>query len=142
MNILEKLNKAFTLEAYESPTSKEAIQKLQKFSSIDVPLDYLEVIQQCTNAEINVKNEIYIHIWGPIDCIEMNEAHDIQKYIPNSLAIGDDEGGMALLYIDGKEGFGLYTVGFGNLDIEETIKIAPSLKVLLIDCVGVEELLS
>ena len=78
---------------------------------------------------------------GPIDCIEMNEAHDIQKYIPNSLAIGDDEGGMALLYIDGKEGFGLYTVGFGNLDIEETIKIAPSLKVLLIDCVGVEELL-
>lgn len=58
----------------------------------------------------------------------MNEAHDIQKYIPNSLAIGDDEGGMALLYIDGKEGFGLYTVGFGNLDIEETIKIAPSLK--------------
>ena len=26
MNILEKLNKAFTLEAYESPTSKEAIQ--------------------------------------------------------------------------------------------------------------------
>ena len=47
MNILEKLNKAFTLEAYESPTSKEAIQKLQKFSSIDA-LDYLEVIQQCT----------------------------------------------------------------------------------------------
>ncbi len=46
MNILEKLNKAFTLEAYESPASKEAIQKLQKFSSIDVPLDY-EVIQQC-----------------------------------------------------------------------------------------------
>ncbi len=44
MNILERLNEAFTLEAYESPASKEAIQELQKFSSIDVPLDYLEVI--------------------------------------------------------------------------------------------------
>ncbi|HDR4567446.1 SMI1/KNR4 family protein [Bacillus paranthracis] len=142
MNILEKLNDSFTLEAQESPASKEAIQELQKFSSIDVPLDYLEVIQNCTNAEINVQNELYIRIWGPTDCIEMNKAHDIQKYIPNSLAIGDDEGGKALLYGEGKEGFGLYTVDFGDLDIEEAIKIAPSLKALLIDGVGVEELLS
>ncbi|PFC74055.1 hypothetical protein CN298_28915 [Bacillus cereus] len=72
----------------------------------------------------------------------MNAAHDIQKYIPNSLAIGDDEGGKALLYVDGKEGLGLYTVDFRDLDVEETIKIAPSLKALLIDGVGVEELLS
>lgn len=64
MNILEKWNKAFTLEAYESPTSKEAIQKLQKFSSIDVPLDYLEVIQQCTNAEINVKMKFTYVFWA------------------------------------------------------------------------------
>lgn len=33
-------------------------QELQKFSSIDVLLDYLEVIQHCTNAEIHVKNEL------------------------------------------------------------------------------------
>ncbi|MGR3778233.1 SMI1/KNR4 family protein [Bacillus paramycoides] len=142
MNILEKLNEAFTLEAQESSASKVVIQELKKFSSIDVPLDYLEVIQHSTNAEINVQNELYIRIWNPTDCIEMNEAHDIQKYIPNSLAIGDDEGGKALLYVDGKEGFGLYTVDFGDLDIEETIKIAPSLKAFLIDGVGVEKLLS
>lgn len=43
MNILENLYEAFTLEAQESPASKEAIE-LEKFSSIDVPLDYLEVI--------------------------------------------------------------------------------------------------
>ncbi|WP_179958632.1 hypothetical protein [Bacillus sp. SH5-2] len=38
------INTRITLEAYESPASKGAIQELQKFSSIDVPLDYLEVI--------------------------------------------------------------------------------------------------
>ncbi|CAM3956774.1 hypothetical protein BALU111458_08705 [Bacillus luti] len=52
------INTRITLGAYESPASKGAIQELQKFSSIDVPLDYLEVIQYCTNAEINVKNEL------------------------------------------------------------------------------------
>ncbi len=93
-----------------------------------------------SNAEINVKNEIYIRIWGPTDCIEMNEAHDIQKYIPNSLAIGDDEGGIAIIY-RWKRRIRIIYSGFGNLDIEETIKIAPSLKVLLIDCVGVGKLL-
>ncbi|MHB0801508.1 hypothetical protein PVK73_18050 [Bacillus thuringiensis] len=52
------INTRITLKAYESPASKEAIQELQKFSSINAPLDYLEVIQYCTNAEINVENEL------------------------------------------------------------------------------------
>ncbi|HDR7787445.1 hypothetical protein PDN54_11475 [Bacillus cereus group sp. Bc252] len=52
------INSRITLETYESRASKGAIQELQKYSSIDVSLDYLEVIQHCTNAEINVKNEL------------------------------------------------------------------------------------
>lgn len=88
MHILKKLNEIFVLETQEPPATKEAIQELKNFSSIDVPFDYLEVIQHSTNAEFNVNNEIYIRIWGPADCIEINEAHNIQKYIPNSLAIG------------------------------------------------------
>ncbi|MED2901040.1 hypothetical protein P4318_15240 [Bacillus tropicus] len=52
------INSTITLKTYESRASKRAIQELQKFSSIDVPLDYLEVIQHCTNAEIHVKNEL------------------------------------------------------------------------------------
>ncbi|PGZ94951.1 1,3-beta-glucan synthase regulator [Bacillus pseudomycoides] len=141
MSILENLNAIFTLETQEPPATEETVQELQNFSSIDVPSDYLEIIQHCTNAEINVNNEIYIRIWSPSDCMEMNEAHNIQKYIPNSLAIGDDEGEKVLLYANGKDGFGLYTVDFGDLDIEEAIKISPSLKSLLVDGIGVEELL-
>lgn len=141
MNIIKNSNEVFVLETQEPPATKEAIQELKKFSLIDVPADYLEIIQQSTNAEFNVNNEMYIRIWGPVDCIEINEAHNIQKYIPNSLAIGDDEGGKALLYAGGNEGFGLYIVEFGNLDIEEAIKISHSLKTLLVDGMGVEKLL-
>ena len=35
---------------------------------------------------------------GPKGCIEMNEAYDIQGFMLASLAIGDDEGGNALIY--------------------------------------------
>ncbi|PGZ08171.1 1,3-beta-glucan synthase regulator [Bacillus cereus] len=141
MSILENLNAIFTLETQEPPATEETVQELKKFSSIDVPSDYIEINQCCTNAEMNVNNEIYIRIWSPLDCIEMNKAHNIHKYIPNSLAIGDDEGGRVLLYTNGKKGFGLYTVDFGDLDIEEAIKISPSLKSLLVDGIGAEKLL-
>ena len=40
----------------------------------------------------------------------MNESYEIQDYIPNSLAVGDDEGGNALIYFEGAEGFGLYII--------------------------------
>ncbi|GAB6435168.1 MULTISPECIES: hypothetical protein [unclassified Bacillus (in: firmicutes)] len=52
------INTRISLEAYELPASKRAIQELKKFSPLHVPLDYLEVIQHCTNPGINVKNEL------------------------------------------------------------------------------------
>ena len=69
----------------------------------------------------------------------MNESYEIQDYIPNSLAVGDDEGGNALIYFEGAEGFGLYIVGFGDLDPEEAVKVASSLNDLLIQDTGIEK---
>ena len=54
------------------------------------------------------------------------------------LAIGDDEGGKVIFYAEGKEGFGLYLVGFGNLDLDDAVYIAPSLEALLIEGIGAE----
>lgn len=38
MHVLKKLNEIFVLETQEPPATKEAIQELKNFSSIDVPL--------------------------------------------------------------------------------------------------------
>ncbi|WP_225365577.1 hypothetical protein [Serratia rubidaea] len=71
----------------------------------------------------------------------MNESYNFQKYIPHSLAIGDDEGGKALFYANGNNGFGLYIVGFGDLDINDAAFVSESLYKLLIDGEGVEKLI-
>ena len=47
--------------------------------------------------------------------------------LPNSLAIGDDEGGNAIIYAEGKNGFGVYAVSFSDLDADEIIFIAKCL---------------
>jgi hypothetical protein len=142
MSIFDEISTMFSIESKESPATERQIKELMDFSTIEVPADYIEFIKVATEVEINVKNEMYIRIWGPADCIEMNETYYIQKYIPNSLAIGDDEGGNALIYLEGKRGFALYMVGFGNLDIVDTVLIAPSLTDLLVNNFGLDQVMS
>ncbi|ELY2798519.1 SMI1/KNR4 family protein [Cronobacter dublinensis] len=134
-----KLNKIFRLDAYTEASEKKDIDALKNhFKGVSIPEDYLNFINQMSEAEILVLDEVYLRIWGAKGCLEINKEHHVQKYIPKSFAIGDDEGGQIIFYAEGNNGYGLYKVGFGNLDINDAEFIAPSLRSLLIDGVGAE----
>lgn len=141
MNILNNLNEIFRVDASNNASNEMEIAQLIDFSPINVPLEYLELIREKTEMEININDKMYIRLWGASGCIELNEAYLIQKYIPSSLAIGDNEGGDAILYAEGKNGFGIYTVAFNDLDIDEMIYISKSLVELLVYSKGVEKLI-
>ncbi|MDI7662061.1 SMI1/KNR4 family protein [Cronobacter universalis] len=134
-----KLNKIFRLDTYTEASERKDIDALKDyFKGISIPEDYLNFINQMSEAEILVLEEVYLRIWGAKGCLEINKEHLVQKYIPKSFAIGDDEGGQIIFYAEGNKGYGLYKVGFGNLDINDAEFIAPSLRSLLIDGVGAE----
>lgn len=137
MNLLENISTMFSVDVKQGPAKTEEIDKLRKFSSISVPDDYINVVKYATEVEIKVNGHSYIRIWSPLGCIEMNEAYNVQSFIPNSLAIGDDEGGRALIYIAEGDSVGLFLVGFGDLDFNDAIRVAPSLHDLLINNVGI-----
>lgn len=141
MSIYNELNKDFRIDASCDASTENEINELIRFASIKIPNEYLELIQEQTELEINIRKQKYIRIWGANGCIEMNEAYFIQKYIPSSLAIGDDEEGNAIIYAEGKNGFGVYVVAFNDLDVNEMIFIAGSLKEILISAKGVEKLI-
>lgn len=132
MSIINELNEVFRIDASSNASEESEIDELIKFSLIDVPNEYLELIREKTEIEINIQNKKYIRIWGATGCVEMNAVYHIQKYIPGSLTIGNDEDGNAILYAKGKSGFGIYTVVFNDLDFDEMIFIPKSLKELLI----------
>ncbi|OCQ51759.1 SMI1 / KNR4 family protein [Photorhabdus australis subsp. thailandensis] len=136
------LNSKYRLDAYKPASKCDDINEFKKhFYGFTIPDDYVSFISQLTEAEILVLGDSYIRIWGAIGCIEMNSEYNIQRYIKNSMAIGDDEGGKVIFYANGKNGFGLYKVGFGNLDIEDAEYIAPSLTEFLINGDGAENFL-
>lgn len=138
MDILANLDSSFRIDANEDAASQDEIAELKEFSTIPVPEDYLCVVRKMTEVEILVNGEKYIRIWSPHGCIEMNEAHEVQDCIPNSLAIGDDEGGAAFILMTGEKGLGLYLSDFGDLDVEEAKYVSESLESLLTKGVGVE----
>ncbi|WP_242218393.1 SMI1/KNR4 family protein [Bacillus cereus group sp. BfR-BA-01380] len=141
MNVLANMSSMYRIDVSRAPSTEEEMKALQEFSTIDIPMEYIDIIRVGSDIEINIDNEMYIRIWGASGCVELNEAYFIQKYIPNSLAIGDDEGGRTLIYFNGKNEFGLYIVDFNDLDVDETVFVAPSIHDLLTKNVGVEKIL-
>jgi hypothetical protein len=137
MSILQEISNNYRIDASKPASSNEDIQELMEVSEIELPKEYLNIIEELTEFEINVQKRKYIRIWGAKRCTEMNEAYYIQKYIPGSLAIGDNEEGSALIYAHGKEGFGLYLVEYDDLDVEELVFIARSLTDLLVHEIGI-----
>lgn len=134
------LSPRFRIDVRNSPSTELELQALREFSKIPLPIDYVEFIEQGSEIEILVDNRMYIRIWGARVCIEMNKAYGIQNQLGNSLAIGDNEGGSALVLIPSNDGIkaGIYLIGFGCLDINEGVFIAGSLRDLLINEVGVD----
>ncbi len=138
MNILKNLSNNYRIDANKLASNDEEIKNLIEFSEIEIPEDFLEIIREQTEIEINVDGKKYIRIWGADGCIEMNEAYNIQENIPNSLAIADDEGGNALIYATGEKGFGLYVIAFNDLDVDELQYVGSSLGDLLIKNIGID----
>lgn len=138
MSILDKMSKSFELTVSDAKSRDTEIDELIHYSQIDVPLEFIEIIKERTELEIMVKNEKYIRVWGASGCIEMNSAYHIQKYIPDSLAIGDDECSNAVLYAHGANGFGVYMVPFGDLDVNEMVYIADSLEAFFVKEEGID----
>ncbi len=138
MSILKKLSSNYKVDASKPASNEQEIDNLIEFSNIEIPKDFLELIRDLTEIEINVDGKKYIRIWGASGCIEMNDAYNIQENIPSSLAIADDEGGNALIYTTGKKGFGLYVIAFNDLDVDELQYVANSLSDLLLNNIGID----
>lgn len=138
MSILNKMCNLFEVAASGEKSDDAEINRLSEFSEIEVPSEFIDIIKEKSEIEILVNKQKCIRIWGADGCIEMNTAYNIQKYIPNSLAIADDGCCNVVVYAHGGNGFGLYIVPLGDLDSDEMTFISPSLESFLTQGTGTE----
>lgn len=143
MSPLKRLDSRFSVRAAEPAATVDEIEQLCAFAAAlrrALPGDDLDVLRAATDVEILVEQRGCIRLWSPEGVLEMNAAHDVQRYIPGGLAIGDDEGGMAFVLMTGREGPGLYRLSFSDPDPDEAVFIASSLAALLERGVGIDRL--
>lgn len=137
--MIEALHQSYQLLAKGSPATQEQIDTaVAHFGSL--PREFVDLIGEATEVEIKHRNGQYIRIWGPRGCIDMDEGYGIGKWIPGAIPIGDDGGCRVLFYAHGNRGYGLYDVGYGNLDMNDAIWIAATLAELLMNAKGLETL--
>lgn len=143
----KQLYKGFKLEPYETLSELERVKgeiNLINYAEkigVEVPKEYLEIVGESTGYEIGIGDNVYIRIWDAEWCVEMNDAYAIPEFSPNSLAIGDDEGGKFLIYLVGDKGYGLYLSECGNLGSEEAEFISKTLTDFLLKGGGVNTIL-
>lgn len=69
----------------------------------------------------------YLRLYGPLGCMEMDEAYGISNAIPNAITIGDNGGGEAIVIVNNA----VYRVSYGALDSDELEYGAESMEELL-----------
>lgn len=140
---LANLHSSFSVGAKEPPSSEAELAELALFAKergLVVPDEYLELVREASEIELLVGANGCIRFWSAAGTVEMNQAYEVQRYLPDALAIGDDEGGKALAMMEGEQGPGLYRFPFSDPDRAEAVFIASSVRALLSQGVGVARL--
>ena len=137
MKILSQLIQGVEVATKEPGCGEPEIKKLSAFSPVPVPDDYLAFVREATEAELQINfndgNFWFLRIWGPESCIDMNEGYHVQEWLPDSLAIGDDEGCGMLVWLPKASRPGLYHVRMSYIDMDGARFLASSLIDLLGD---------
>jgi len=134
--LLLRINPKFRILAKSKPADEcDIILLVNKFGH--VPEQFLELVREATEIEIQHENGIYLRFWGPKGCVEMDDGYAISQRIAGAISIGDDGGGRVVFYMDGKSGFGLYIVGYGAIDADDATWITATLEELLVDAKGI-----
>jgi hypothetical protein len=121
------------LAAGSAASPEDILDATRHFGSL--PAGYIDLVKKVTELELEHAGGQYIRIWGPAGCVEMDEAYDIRRRMPGTVPVGDD-GGRVIFYGEGPCGIGLYYVGWGVLDTNESVWIANDLRSLLLHAEG------
>lgn len=58
----------------------------------------------------------YLHLYGTGNLLERNTTYEVQKYLPDYISIGDDNGGQAICLHCNDHDETVYLTGYGALD--------------------------
>lgn len=120
---------------HHSPAAESATEALRRWLGRDLPTQYLAFLQESNGVELGVHDEggDCLCLWSATEVPDMNATYSIQRWLPDTFAIGSDGGGDAILLdmsaAAEPDCWPVIRVGFGALAREEFLVQAPSFSV-------------
>lgn len=148
MDILGNLNERLTVSGKVCHGGEEYIKKAVDQSPIKLPDDYINLLKNISGDknpgiafQVDGKGREFF-IWSAeLGYDRITTEFDDPLYddfTKCTWLIGDDVGDLMYFYGEGKEGFGIYITEAGDMDINDSSKIADSLTDLLVNGVGLD----
>lgn len=141
MNLNEDIYEGMKVDNVEGAEDISHLYKFSKEKGINIPQEYLNIVKKHSNVVIEFGEFEFVRIWGAERCVELNKAYGVQEELPESVAIADDGGDYCLIYMEGDNGYGLYYVGFGELDVVGATYVARNLRDFLVEGEGLDALI-
>jgi hypothetical protein len=119
-------------QVHRPPATDSATATLRRWLGRDLPPQYLAFLQESNGVELGVHDEggDCLCLWSATDVPDLNATYSIQRWLPDTFAIGSDGGDDAILLdmsaAPEPECWPVIRVGFGALDREEFLVQAPS----------------
>ena len=73
----------------------ETIAESEKLLKVKLPLEYVAFLKTANGGEGFIGKRAYIILWGVEELAYLNQAYEVQDYVPGLLLFGSDGGGEA-----------------------------------------------
>jgi len=78
-----------------APASVAAVEEGERQLGVKLPLEYVEFLKRSNGGEGFIGKSAYVILWAVGELASLNEAYEVQKYMPELLLFGSDGGGEA-----------------------------------------------
>ncbi len=116
----------------QPPASQDDVSQLLDACGGVLPSTYLNFLVQSNGAECCVHDQDgdCLALWSAAEIPELNEAYAVSRWCPELLIIGSDGGDDAVGFdratSTDPEQWPIVRIGFGNLDRQDFVQVAPS----------------
>jgi hypothetical protein len=77
------------------PATTAAVAEYERLLGADLPREYVEFLRTTSGGEGFIGKNAYVILWGVHELASMNQAYEVERYVPGLLVFGSDGGGEA-----------------------------------------------
>ena len=109
-----------------APVGAAEIERFRAETGVDLPTDYVEFLRQSDGGEGFIGPNAYVILWQLSELTELNNAYQVEEYVPGLLIFGSNGGGEAYAFDTVASAMPIVSVPFVGMEPSLACVLAPT----------------